>query len=62
MAGYWLMDRAGGEAFDLEQLIAQVEDVTEGMAAAAAMELQLDSVYCLSGATASDGEAEDEGA
>lgn len=62
MAGYWLMDRAGGEAFDLEQLIAQVEDVTEGMAAAAAMELQLDSVYCLSGAAASDGEAEDEGA
>ena len=59
MCSYWLLDRAAGEPFDLNQLIAQVEDVTEGMAAAAAMELRLDSVYYLSGPEP-EGEAEDE--
>lgn len=59
MCSYWLMDRAAGEPFDLNQLIAQVEDVTEGMAAAAAMELRLDSVYYLSGPD-KEGETEDE--
>jgi predicted Zn-dependent peptidase len=44
----WLMDRAAGEIFDLERLITRVEDVTEGSAAAAAMEMRLDSVYTLS--------------
>ena len=28
MCSYWLLDRAAGEPFDLNQLIAQVEDVT----------------------------------
>lgn len=59
MCSYWLLDRAAGEPFDLNQLIAQVEDVTEGMAAAASMELRLDSVYYLSGPEP-EGEAEDE--
>lgn len=58
MCSYWLMHRAGGEVFDLEQLITRVEDVTEGLAAAAAMELQLDSVYRLSGPEPGKGGAE----
>ena len=59
MCSYWLMDRAAGEPFDLNQLILQVEDVTEGMAAAAAMELRLDGVYYLSGPEQKE-EVEDE--
>lgn len=59
MCSYWLMDRAAGEPFDLDQLILQVEDVTEGMAAAAAMELRLDGVYYLSGPEQKE-EVEDE--
>lgn len=49
MCSHWLQDCAAGEPFDLPQLIRQVEEVTPGQAAAAAMEIELDSIYYLSG-------------
>lgn len=57
MCARWLTDCAAGEPFDIPQLIRQVEDVTAGQAAAAAMELQLDSVYYLSGTNGEEGGA-----
>lgn len=62
MCAQWLRDAVAGERFDLDQLIARVEDVTEGQAAAAAMEIQLDSVYYLSGLNQEEGGGEHEGA
>lgn len=60
MCAYWQRDRAAGEAFELERLIRHVSGVTEGQAAAAAMEAQLDSIYYLSGGTAEEGARADE--
>ena len=45
----WMLQRAAGEPFEPETLIARVSEVTEGMAAAAAMEIKLDTVYRLTG-------------
>ena len=41
----WLRDRAGGERFEVDRFRAQVRDVTETQAAAAAMEIVLYNVY-----------------
>ncbi len=61
MCSLWLRDRAAGVKFDLPNLIRRVSDVTRGQAAAAAMDMRLDSVYYLSGAEQEGGDA-DEGA
>ena len=50
----WLRYRAGGEAFEPEHLYAQVRDVTESQAAAAAMEIVLYGVFELSNGEESD--------
>ena len=41
----WVRDRAGGEPFEIDRFRAQVRDVTETQAAAAAMEIVLYNVY-----------------
>ena len=45
----WMLQRAAGEPFEPETLIERVSEVTEGMTAAAAMEIKLDTVYRLTG-------------
>lgn len=45
----WLLDRAGGELFEVNRFYAQVQDVSESQVAAAAMEMILYGVCELSG-------------
>lgn len=45
----WLLQRAAGETFEPETLIERVSEVTEGMVAAAAMEIKPDTLFCLTG-------------
>ncbi len=62
LCSLWLRDRAAGLRFDLQLLIDRVSEVTSGEVVAAAMQVRLNSSFCLMPAEGNTEVTENEGA